>query len=133
MFSFSTFSAGKMNERIIRIHNSIFSIVWMTMCINHRSKFFLYDKKKPFPRGTIRVIQNFPIMYKPKKSCRRNRGAVQYANRIYIRIIFFDLICIYFCMSCLRPHYYHISKTILRYGYFFQQSLFRIWDWEYLC
>ena len=43
----------------------------------------------------------------------------------YIFAWFFQ---INFCMSCLRPRYYHINKTIFRYGYFFRQSLFRIWD-----
>jgi hypothetical protein len=49
------------------IHNSVYSIVQMTMCINHRSKFFLYDKKT-VPSGNDQSYTKFSDMYKRSKN-----------------------------------------------------------------
>ena len=78
-------------------------------------KFFLYDKKKPFPRRTIRVTQNFPKRSKTDRSPemrRQNSSRRIGAVRCKISIYLYDFFRLYFCMSCLRPRYYHTYKTI---------------------
>ena len=77
-------------------------------------------------------IDHLKCVVRYRKNSRRRIGAVRRANRIYIRIIF-NSICIYFYVSCLRPHYYHINKTIFRYRYFSGNHYFAYGIWGCVC